>query len=657
VLDIQKIRIDNDPKAAVQMIEGASVVGLDLETTGLNPRRSEVRLVQVSDGEEAHVLDCRLVDVNPILKTLLRDTVTVVTHGGDFEWRFIYHHFGIELTDVSDTMLMARLLTLGDMSVECGLGPVVERYLGVELDKNIQTSDWSAKVLTERQLDYAAEDARILVPLYANLAEHTAFEELEKVAEIENRCLPPVARMKLEGLPVDRAAWDENALENAHRLRALEREMLEANWMPARPPIPQEWALQGPDCKEMLEKTLGIEIPGTTAKDLKPLAEEHKIVGELLAYRKAKGEKRERLRQIVQELAATKPSVPAPPWNFASPLQVNEIVYEIMGFELDSTDEANLLRFVKDHPFFKKLLEYRSLKKLVGTYGSGWFKKAYDSEAGRVYPTYRQIGTSTGRFASGERGASPNIQNVPADYRRFFIAPRGRTFVDVDYSQIEVRIAAKLLGVEVLLGLYEENPNADVYKATAAHMLDIDPEDVTKRQRNLAKAIMLGMIYGLSARGLPTYAFKNYGIEMTPAEAEEHVEAFYALYPEIEEYHGDILEELDCIGAVDQRTMTGRLRAGITNRNEAINAPVQGTAADGLKAAMALVHERLPNGAFIAASLHDELLIECDEANGTEALEIVSETMVEAMNGIVNTEGPHVPITVEGAVTKTWTKE
>jgi DNA polymerase-1 len=272
-----------------------------------------------------------------------------------------------------------------------------------------------------------------------------------------------------------------------------------------------------------------------------------------------------------------------------------------------------------------------------------------------VRPGWQQIGTSTGRFSC----SAPNAQNLPndGDYRSFFVAPAGRTFVDVDYSQIEVRVIAKLLEETELLDLFERDE--DVYRATAANMLKIALADVTKEQRQLAKALVLGMLYGLSAYGLPTYAFKNYGIKMSPEEAENYVESFYALYPKIAEYHAATRAEFYKNGSVDRKTLMGRRRDGITVINEAINMPVQGAAADGLKMAMAEVHRRLRkfNGtAFIVATIHDELLVECVEDNAVEILESVQEAMVETMNSLVNAEDPRVPIKVEGTVTKVWSK-
>jgi len=161
-------------------------------------------------------------------------------------------------------------------------------------------------------------------------------------------------------------------------------------------------------------------------------------------------------------------------------------------------------------------------------------------------------------------------------------------------------------------GLFLFAHGEDIYKSTAAKMLDLDED------------------------------------------------AFYGLYPQLEEYHNEVLEELNTNGYVDQTTLAGRRREGITNRNEAINAPVQGSAADGLKMAMGEVHKRLRKfggSAFIAATIHDELLIECDEADEPEVLEILKEAMVSTMDALVNAEGTPVSITVDGGITNVLTKD
>lgn len=198
-----------------------------------------------------------------------------------------------------------------------------------------------------------------------------------------------------------------------------------------------------------------------------------------------------------------------------------------------------------------------------------------------------------------------------------------------------------------------------MYRTTAAYMLGVGVEAVTKAQRNLAKAIVLGMNYGLSARGLPEYAFTKLGIkDMSLEEAEDYVEAFYDLYPRIRDYHESVLASLKELERIDQRTMTGRLRAEITACNEAINAPVQGTSADVLKRAMTLVYYRLKDfdDAYIVVSIHDELLVECNEGDAEAVKEILEGAMLEAADEIVNASEPRVKIEVEAKVSKGWAK-
>jgi DNA polymerase I-like protein with 3'-5' exonuclease and polymerase domains len=641
-------------EAALEMVGASPLVGLDLETTSLDPRRGRIRLIQVSNGEDTYVIDAFKVataSLESVFEALSR--AVVVAHNAAFEWAWVYHHHGVALDNVRDTQVMARLVACGDMSVSCTLEAVALRELGLELDKEPQTSDWAADNLTRRQLSYAAKDAKILVPLYESLWRKIEENGQTSAAEIENAALPAVARMQLAGMPVDREAWNVHTAEIAKEARKLNRRMLDAEWLPPRPPTPQTWALQGEDCLAMLQAA-GVPVSGTTAKDLEPYAD-HEIVKRLLAYRKTKGDdkKRANLKASILKLAPEKPPSPAPPWNFGSWQQVQEICYEILGGYLKSIDETMLLRYVDEHPFFKMLLDYRGLKKLSTTYGVEWFKDAYAD--GRVYPSWWQIGTSTGRFAC----SNPNAQNVPASHRKFFAAPSGRTFVDVDYSQIEVRVYAVLVGEQALLDIFEAG--ADVYQSTAAHLLNTDEEVITKEERDKAKAIVLGLLYGLSAAGLPLYARKNYGVTVTDAEAEDLIERFFEVYPNIAESHDALLRELDYEGYVDQQTITGRRRDGITNRNEAINMPIQGSAADGLKLAMAYVYERLnvrfsSGSAYIVAAIHDELLVECDEEDALEVKEIVEIAMVDAMNELLNGGEYRVPVKVSGKITRVWEK-
>ena len=272
---------------AVRAVENASVVALDLETTGLNPRRDRIRLVQVSDGEKIFVIDLFRRDGRPLFEALARDDLVVLAHGGDFEWRFVYHHFGIALDNMVDTMLMARVATMGNMRLRVGLGDLAESELDTVLDKEMQKADWTVDPLPKRQLDYAAMDVKVLHPLREKLSDVITDTRQERAAEIERAALPAFAMMKYVGMPVDKAAWDARAEEVEAELRDLQKRMLDAPWMLERDPVPQTWSLQGADCLAMLHAARLKDVTGATAKDLAGYAD-HELVSVLLAYRKAR---------------------------------------------------------------------------------------------------------------------------------------------------------------------------------------------------------------------------------------------------------------------------------------------------------------------------------------------------------------------------------
>src|SRR5829696_2469852 len=145
------------------MVEREGVVALDLETTGLDPRRSEIRLAQVSDGEKIFIIDLFKRDGRALFEALAREDLIVLAHGGDFEWRFIYHHYGIALENIVDTLLMARLAFCGDMTLRAGLGDIAESELDIVLDKEMQTADWTlqrrSKRLNHRTVAAVLEEA------------------------------------------------------------------------------------------------------------------------------------------------------------------------------------------------------------------------------------------------------------------------------------------------------------------------------------------------------------------------------------------------------------------------------------------------------------------------------------------------------------------
>ena len=547
-------------------LEETAVVGIDCETSGLDPRCDRVRLLSLStdtiDGESlVYVVDVAAVNPSPLWGTLAERPI--VAHNAVFDLQFLAG-LGFAPVAAHCTMEMSRLLhgTRRPKGFH-GLQQTAERELGRLLDKTEQRSDWSAD-LTPEQLAYAAADAAVLPPLFADLTAKLKAAGLSRVADIEARCLPAVAWLCRSGVALDCSAWAVLAAEAKQQAEALAAKLAEAA-------PPREGSLLGSDA-----------------------------------------------------------------WNWDSPDQVRE-VFKAVGVTLDSTDDDALAAV--DHPMAGLVREYRSAGKLASTYGDGWHKGAL--HAGRVYAAWKQIGADSGRMSC----TKPNCQNLPRDsrYRRCFVAPPGRVLVKADYSQIELRIAAKLTGDKAMLDAYGRGE--DLHTQTARMVLGV--KEVTKPQRQLAKAVNFGLLYGQGAKGFRVYARSNYGVELSEGEAVRYRNAFFAAYPGLRKWHRSIID-----GPVGTRTLAGRRRAGVTRFTEKLNTPVQGTGADGLKQALALLWERRGEcpDAFPVLVVHDEIVVEADAAQADAASAWLKDAMIDGMAPLI----APVPVEVEVTVGRTW---
>jgi DNA polymerase-1 len=335
------------------------------------------------------------------------------------------------------------------------------------------------------------------------------------------------------------------------------------------------------------------------------------------------------------------------PFNLNSPQQLSEILFGRLkleppdrtqktssGFYSTSADVLELMR--GKHPVVDMVLEYRELAKLKSTYLDA-LPQQVNPCTRRVHTSYSQTGSVTGRLASSE----PNLQNIPIrtdlgrQVRKAFIADPGSVLLSVDYSQVELRIVAHIAGDEAMLNAFRANQ--DIHAATAAAIYGVPLEAVTKEQRRHAKAINFGLIYGMSAYGLTRTT------DLTLAEAEDFVSAYFRQFPGVKRYLDGVRRQAAEKEYVE--TLLGRRRyfPGLrtqTNRNirnreerEAINAPIQGTAADIMKIAMLHVPQALAEAGLSGRMLlqvHDELVIECPQAELTKTSEIVQKVMENA---------------------------
>jgi DNA polymerase-1 len=315
------------------------------------------------------------------------------------------------------------------------------------------------------------------------------------------------------------------------------------------------------------------------------------------------------------------------PFNLASPKQLAEILFEKQQLPVvkktpsggPSTDEEVLTQLALDYPLPKLLLEHRSLAKLKGTY-TDKLPRMVNPATGRVHTSFSQAVAVTGRLASSD----PNLQNIPIRteegrrIRSAFIASSGHTLVSADYSQIELRIMAHLSNDERLLDAFAKGE--DVHRATAAEIFGITPIEVTSDQRRAAKVINFGLIYGMSAFGLA----RELGLERSAAGA--YMDRYFTRYPGVARYMEETRQQARDKGYVEtvfgRRLWLPEIRSSNAWRRQgaeraAINAPMQGTAADLIKLAMIAVQGWLDDkhvATRMLLQVHDELILEVPDS-------------------------------------------
>jgi DNA polymerase-1 len=314
-------------------------------------------------------------------------------------------------------------------------------------------------------------------------------------------------------------------------------------------------------------------------------------------------------------------------------------VLALAGCEIENTAAETLATV--DHPLAQLLRQYRDAKKRGSSFGRDWLRHV--SQDGRVYPTWRQVGPASGRMSCSE----PNMQQLPrGPYRRCVVAPAGRVLVKADYSQIELRIAAKVSGDKALLQAYQQAE--DLHTRTARNVLGI--QNVSQDNRQLAKALNFGLLYGMGARGFRQYAKSHYGVDLSEQEARRYRDAFFQRYPGLAAWHQRVRSRR----TRETRTLAGRRRLlnDQTPDTHRLNTPVQGTGADGLKLALALLWERRAEvaGAFPVLAVHDEIVVECAAEQADAASSWLKAAMVEAMAPMI----APVPVAVEIKIARTW---
>ena len=520
-------------REACERLSRYAALGFDCETTSLDPYAGRLRLVQLASEEDVYLFDLFALapdgntqknDALEPLRRLLASAAPVkIAHNAKFDAKWVRHALGVELGGeydsrengnegerverggLFDTMLASQIVSAGEQEDRHSLRIVAERYLGETVDKTEQRSDWGGE-LSAAQLEYAARDAAVMLPLREKLIEQLRANALGRCAQLEFECVMPVAAMELAGLFLDEKRWREQLSVVEKRRTQLAAELQDI--------LAEESAQQSFFGPTRVEINLDSHVQLTKA--------------------------------------LTRLGVPVP----------------------DSTRNWKLQPLANDYPVVAKLLDYRTVQKALTSYGENILGEI-NRTTGRIHSNFHQIGAPTGRMSS----TNPNVQQVPhsVEYRRCFRAPKGRKLVIADFSQIELRILADFTSDPGFVSAFQSG--ADLHRTTAAQIFNVSVEDVTKEQRDFAKRLNFGVVYGIGAR---RFAMMT---GLTETEAEDLLRKYFATYRALDLWLRDA-----AMKAVRERTaprtVAGRLfrfnfdaedkqAASLAQRNGK-NAPIQG---------------------------------------------------------------------------------
>lgn len=590
-MNYKVITASSELQEATEFLSKQPVIGLDTETTDLDPYLARLRLIQLASPDGVYIVDLnhfangdmkQSEALAPLRRLLTAPRPIKIAHNAKFDAKFIKHNLGVDIVGLFDTLLASQLVSAGDIEERHGLNAIAGRYLNEAVDKSERLSNWEFE-LSEAQLEYAARDAAVLLPLREKLIDRIKSLGLIRCAQLEFECVMPVVDLELAGFFMDKKRWLE-------QLAIVE------------------------------------EKRGELANELQ------EMLGEGVAQASLFGPPRANI-------------------NLDSQQQVTEALTRL-GIPLpDSTRNWKLQPLAVQYPVVAKLLEYRTMQKALTSYGQNMIE-FINPKTGRLHADFRQIGAPTGRFAC----TNPNIQQVPhaAEYRRCFMGhPAGRRLIIADYSQIELRILAEFSGDEGFIAAF--NSGADLHRVTAAQVFNVSQDQVTREQRDFAKRLNFGVVYGIGAQRFSMMT----GLGVT--EAEDVLRRYFATYRGLDIYLRESANR--AVNEKQTRTGSGRLvkfnydpsdrqQVSMTQRNGK-NAPIQGTSADILKRALRLLNDELrDSSAKIVNIIHDEIVVEVDQGESEEIAQKVERAMCAAGEEYLQT----VPVKVETQIASEWTK-
>lgn len=606
-------------------------VGLDIETSGLDPHSDNLLLVQFYfDNGKGFVVNAGKAEpakMKYVLELLDSRKVEVVGHNIKFDLKFLYNKYGVMLHRIFDTQIANSMAYLGLTTRFTSLAKLCDKYLNIILDKDVRETFISKHdyEFTEEQIRYSFEDVYVLLDLRDKLAEILNERGQAKVFyEIEMPLLPVVAKMEYDGIMFDVDKWKDLTAKAKQEEEEHTRQLYS---------IVAENFDKLTKAKTAFDAFNDLKIPTSTLRKaekerLKNMSVQDDIKAEVLA------------------------SI-----NWSSPFQP-KVVLNRLGVPVKTTDKKELQHFASEYKVVELLLHARGDTKKVDTYGDDFLKNV-NLFTGCLHTQLHQDGAATGRFSS----SNPNLQNIIADkeYRSCFVARPNKLLITADYSNIELRIIGEAAKEPKYIEAFLED--GDLHATTASLLYNVPLSEVTKEQRRFAKSLNFAVIYGTTAKGMA------YTFNITLTEAAEYLRKYFSIYNVLKAFIDGFAKR--CLEYGYTTTMFGRrrfLRYPINPRTDeeyrevmkakrkAVNTLPQGTSADMVKLALIYMYYENPFGHDkfkLLLTVHDEIVAEVD----TE----IAEAAWEFMNGCMKRAGEvflkTIPVKVGKQISTYWAKD
>jgi DNA polymerase I-like protein with 3'-5' exonuclease and polymerase domains len=616
-------------KDCLEYFDNIEEIAVDTETEGKDPHNKKILSLQLGTPERQYFIDARVINLKQF-KNLLQ-TKKVILHNSKFDYKFL-KAAGITLKYIYDTMLAECVLYCGYEKYGYGLKDLTKRYLNIDLDKTTRGEFHkvhSGTEFTTKQIKYACDDVKYLFSIKQAQLPRILKYDLAYTVKLENRVVKALADIEFNGMYLNKSKW----LENTNKFN-----------------------------KELLELTDKLDNIVKNEPKLESLVPDY-IQGNLFGFEE-------------RELSI----------NYASPLQIKQLV-NLLGYDIDSTNDRELTKLINEHSFFSVLQEYREKAKIISTYGEG-FLDYINKHTGRVHTSFWQV-LNTGRVSSGSKDDNaPNLQNIPASntFRNCFEARPGFLWVSIDFSGQELNLMADGSGEEGFINVLNKGEDLHCYAGSMMFKRTITKAD--KELRNKAKTINFGKPYGMGAPKLADT------LQISLEEAEELFIEYSKAFPKLNSWLDNQAKLAKKRGYAEtfkpckRKRFFPDLKVSEQLRNQAselikgsqeskdcwreifkiegqverngMNMPIQGTGADITKEALIGVRDLIQKYntnynetvAYLICTVHDQIDVEVKENLAAQFAKEMEEIMVQAGNKYVT----KVNMKVDTTITKYWQK-